>query len=108
MTTLTHALQRQLPHTAINFHPRAQRAGVVALFAIAAASIPGTAAEALADAYLAVSVFVAGTITLVLAAEHPGAGHAERGGRAVAGVLNIEGPAVRREAEIRQNQPQTA
>ncbi len=69
MTTLTHTLQRQLPRLAIDFDPQARRAGVVALFALAATSVPGAALEALADAYLAVSVFVAGTIALVLAAE---------------------------------------
>lgn len=69
MTTLTHALQRQLQPISLNLAPRARRALVVGLFALAALSIPGTALEALADAYLAVSVFVAGTIALVLAAE---------------------------------------
>jgi hypothetical protein len=69
MTTLTHALQRQLPGFNLHFGPRSRRAMVVALFALAAASIPQPALEALADAYLAVSVFVAGTIALVLAAE---------------------------------------
>ncbi len=73
MTTLTHALQRHLPGAGFSRDPRVTRAGVVALFALAALSIPGgieAAAGALADAYLAVSVFVAGTIALVLAAEH--------------------------------------
>ncbi|MEJ2455083.1 MAG: putative manganese transporter [Candidatus Thiodiazotropha sp.] len=72
MTTLTHALQRHLPGVAFSRDPGVRRAGVVALFAFAALSIPGgieAAAGALADAYLAVSVFVAGTIALVLAAE---------------------------------------
>jgi len=49
-----------------------QRAGVVALLALAIAALPDgidAATQALADAYLSVSVFVAATIALVLAAE---------------------------------------
>ena len=69
MTVLTQTLQRQFPQINLSLDARARRALVVALFAIAASTIPHAALEALADAYLAVSVFVAGTIALVFAAE---------------------------------------
>ncbi len=72
MTALTQALQRHLPREARQLPPQAGRAGVVALFVLAAVAVPGgpqAAAQALSDAYLSVSVFVAGTIALVMAAE---------------------------------------
>ncbi len=72
MTTLTQVLQHHRPAAGFSLDPRARRAGVVTLFTLAALAIPGgieAAAGALSEAYLAVSVFVAGTLALVLAAE---------------------------------------
>lgn len=72
MTALTHAIQRHLPAEGAGLEPRLKRAAVVALFAVSAAVVPNglqAMVDALADAYLSVTVFVAGTIALVMAAE---------------------------------------
>jgi hypothetical protein len=72
MTTLTHALHTHIHQDGLTFGPKTKRAALLILFALATLSVPGgieATAGALADAYLAVSVFVAATIALVLAAE---------------------------------------
>ncbi len=72
MTAITHAIQQRFNGQGLRFEPATRRAGVVALFVLAMVSLPSgleIAAHALADAYLTVSVFVAGTIALLLVLE---------------------------------------
>ena len=72
MTALTQSLQRNLPQAGFSLTPKARRIGAVVLLTLAVIAVPGgvaAAVDALADAYLAVSVFVAGTLALLMAVE---------------------------------------
>ncbi|MET0066405.1 MAG: putative manganese transporter [Candidatus Thiodiazotropha sp.] len=72
MTALIQAIQQRNSNRGLRFDPSTRRASVVALFSVAVVSVPDgleIATQALADAYLAVSVFVAGTIALLLVVE---------------------------------------
>jgi hypothetical protein len=72
VTTLIHALRQGSPLPRLRLDPVRRRGAAVAVLAAAALALPGAleaSLDALADAYLAVSVFVAGTLALLLAAE---------------------------------------
>jgi hypothetical protein len=72
VTTLIHALRQGSPLPRLHLDPVRRRGTAVAVLLAAALALPGAleaSLDALADAYLAVSVFVAGTLALLLAAE---------------------------------------
>lgn len=76
MTTLIHTLRHGAPLPRLHLDPVRRRGAALAVLAAAALALPGAleaTLAALADAYLAVSVFVAGTLALLLAVER-GAG----------------------------------